>query len=74
MTAFDKWKDRFLDECPSQWSEAVLRAGQPVQIRKNNELGPTMWAVELDGGFWMDAFSTEADARQFVKDMGWPEI
>jgi hypothetical protein len=68
-----KWEER-LKALPSVYEEAMKRAGQPVEIRLSRDLGDPLWAVATEDDFWMDAFPTEVEARDFVKAMGWPLI
>ncbi len=69
-----KWEARLKAESPSVCAEAMKRAGQPVEIRLSRDLGDPLWAVATEDDFWMDAFPTEVEARDFVKAMGWPLI
>jgi hypothetical protein len=50
----------------------MRRDGEPVSIIHTNETGEWQWAVSFEDEFWMDAFPTEQEARDFVKGMGWP--
>ena len=69
-----KWEERLKPGSLSVYSEAMKRAGQPVEIRLSRDLGDPLWAVATEDDFWMDAFPTEVEARAFVSAMGWPLI
>lgn len=68
------WAKRFRADCPTGYSEAILRAGEPVDIYESDETGELQWVVALEDGFWMDAFPTKEEAERLVEEMGWPII
>lgn len=68
------WAKRFRANCPTSYSEAILRAGEPVDIYESDETGELQWVVALEDGFWMDAFTSREEAERLVEEMGWPII
>jgi hypothetical protein len=67
------WAQRFKANCPTDYSEAILRAGEPVDIYESDETGELQWVVSLEDGFWMDAFTSREEAENLVAEMGWPK-
>lgn len=68
------WAQRFKADCPTGYSEAIRRAGEPVDIYESDETGELQWVVTLEDGFWMDAFTSREDAENLVAEMGWEII
>jgi len=68
----EQWIDRIRIDSPHLLGEMMQRDGQPVSIIHTNETGEWQWAVSCEDEFWMDAFPTEQEARNFVEAMGWP--
>lgn len=73
LSPLEQWKARFRAESPgSAYDEALRRAGEPCDVIQTDETGDPVWAVVLEGGFWMEARSTRAEAEEFVQSVGWP--
>ena len=73
--ALEAWKTRLAEDNDKYTlEEAFKRAGEPVMIFPSDETGELQWVVSLEDSFWMDAFPTEAEAREFVEVIGWPVI
>lgn len=73
--ALEAWKKRLTEENSKYvQDEAFRRAGEPVSIFPSTEAGELQWVVALEDSFWMDAFPTKKEAREFVEAVGWPLI
>jgi hypothetical protein len=73
------WAKRFLDECPSDYQQALEYAYQKplrVKVSHNNDTGQWRWSIvayvngELTD-FWMDSFKSRGEAVDLCIEMGW---
>tara|TARA_B100000614_G_C14548131_1_gene492877 strand:- start:811 stop:1074 length:264 start_codon:yes stop_codon:yes gene_type:complete len=75
------WAKRFKAECPTAYDEAIRIASEtPCSViiyhAQDQNVEEWKWVVESEQepGFWLDAFDTEDEARELVREMGWIEI
>ena len=71
------WVNEFKNGSPSLHQNAMARIHNgvaQVDLFFNTETGEPLWSLvdtSKDDGFWMESFCSEAQARNFVKGMGW---
>jgi len=68
----DKALELFANPIERGRAKVLLAQSREVAIRRNDENGEWMWAIEamVDREFWFNAFLTRADAERWATEVG----